>query len=132
MDKTKTKVAIEENAKLAESYFNQAKKFQREGDPYNAIQYGKLAISYAPNDARFYFLLAECQAKNPDARWQRMAEQNYGEASRLDQWNAEYRIALGRFYKRRGLKMRARKQFEEALKLAPTHETALKELDSVS
>jgi hypothetical protein len=30
------------------------------------------------------------------------------------------------------LKMRARKQFEEALKLAPTHETALKELDSVS
>ena len=29
----KTKVAIEENAKLAESYFAQAKKFMREGDP---------------------------------------------------------------------------------------------------
>ena len=132
MDKTRTKVAIEENAKRSESYFSQAKKFMREGDPYNAIQYVKLAISYSPNDARFYFLLGECQAKNPDARWQRLAEQNYGEATRLDQWNAEYRVALGRFYKRRGLKMRAKKQFEEALKLAPTHEGAQKELDSVS
>jgi len=132
MDKTKTKVAIEENAKLAESYYAQAKKFQREGDPYNAIQYGKLAISYSPEDGRFYFLLAECQAKNPDARWQRMAEQNFVEAARLDEWNAEYRVALGRFYKRRGLKIRAKKQFEEALTLAPSHAAALKELESVS
>jgi tetratricopeptide (TPR) repeat protein len=132
MDKTKTKVAIEENAKLADSYFAQARKFMREGDPYNAIQYGKLAISYSPEDARFYFLLAECQSKNPDARWQRMAEQNFVEAARLDQWNAEYRVALGRFYKRRGLKIRAKKQFEEALTLAPSHEGARKELDSIS
>ncbi len=131
MDKTKTKVAIEENAKLAENYYSQAKKFVREGDFYNAIQYGKLAMSYNPEDARFYFLIAECQVRNPDARWQRMAEQNYVEAARLDQWNAEYRISLGRFYKRRGLKLRAKKQFEEALTLVPTHETALKELESL-
>jgi tetratricopeptide (TPR) repeat protein len=132
MDKTKTKVAIEENAKLADSYFSQARKFMREGDYFNAIQYGKLAMSYAPDDARFYFLLAECQVRNPDARWQRMAEQNYAEAARLDQWNAEYRVSLGRFYKRRGLKLRARKQFEEALTLVPTHEAAMKELESLS
>lgn len=132
MDKTKTKVAIEENAKMADGYYAQARKFQREGDPFNAIQYGKLAISYSPEDARFYFLLAECQAKNPDARWQRLAEQNFLEAARLDQWNAEYRVALGRFYKRRGLKLRAKKQFEEALTLAPSHEAARKELESVS
>jgi tetratricopeptide (TPR) repeat protein len=132
MDKTKTKVAFEENAKFAENYYAQAKKFVREGDYYNAIQYGKLAMSYNPQDARFHYLIAECQVRNPDARWQRMAEQNYVEAARLDQWNAEYRISLGRFYKRRGLKLRARKQFEEALTLAPTHEVALKELESVS
>jgi tetratricopeptide (TPR) repeat protein len=132
MDKTKTKVAIEENAKLAETYYAQARKYLREGDPFNAIQYGKLAISYSPEDARFYYLLAECQSKNPDARWQRMAEQNFLEAARLDQWNAEYRVALGRFYKRRGLKIRAKKQFEEALTLVPTHDAARKELDSLS
>ena len=132
MDKTEAKVAIEENAKLADAYFAKAKKFLRQGDPFNAIQYGKLAISYSPEDARFYFLLAECQAKNPEARWQRLAEQNYVEAARLDQWNAEYRVALGRFYKRRGLKLRAKKQFEEALTLVPAHEAALKEIDSLS
>ena len=131
MDKTKMKVAIEENVKIADSHFAMAKKFMREGDPYNAIQYGKLAISYSPEDARFYFLLAECQVKNPEARWQRMAEQNYIEAARLDQWNAEYRVALGRFYKRRGLNLRAKKQFEEALTLVPSHEGALKEIESL-
>jgi Flp pilus assembly protein TadD len=131
LDKTKTKVAIEESAKLAEGYFAKAKAFMRDRDFFNAIQYAKLAISYAPADARFYFLLGECQVKNPEARWQRMAEQNYAEAARLDQWNAEYRVSLGRFYKRRGLKLRARKQFEEALELAPTHEAARKELESL-
>jgi hypothetical protein len=132
MDKTRTKMAIEENAKLADQYFAKARKFLRDGDYYNAIQYGKLAISYTPEDARFYFLLGECQVKNPDARWQRMAEQNYLKAAELDQWNAEYRVSLGRFYKRRGLKLRARKQFEEALQLSPTHEAALKELDALA
>ena len=80
----------------------------REGDYFNAIQYAKLAISYCPEDSRFYFLLGECQVKNPAARWQRMAEQNYVEAARLDQWNAEYRVSLGRFYARRGTTPRSR------------------------
>jgi tetratricopeptide (TPR) repeat protein len=131
MDKTKTKVAIEENAKLAEAYYAKARKYQREGDYYNAIQYGKLAISYAPDDARFYFLLGECQVKNPEARWQRMAEQNYVKATQIDQWNAEYRVSLGRFYKKRGLKLRAKKQFEEALLIVPTHEAATRELEAL-
>jgi tetratricopeptide (TPR) repeat protein len=130
MDKTKTKMAIEENVKLADSYFAKAKKFMREADYFNAIQYGKLAISYS-EDARFYFLLGECQVRNPEARWQRMAEQSYVKATQLDQWNAEYRVALGRFYKKRGLKLRAKKQFEEALTVVPTHEAALKELASL-
>jgi len=130
MDKTKTKMAIEENAKLADGYFAKAKKFMREADYFNAIQYGKLAISYS-EDARFYFLLGECQVRNPEARWQRMAEQSYLKATQLDQWNAEYRVALGRFYKKRGLKLRARKQFEEALTVVPTHEAALEELASL-
>lgn len=131
MDKTRTKIAAEENAKLAEGYFGKARKFVREGDYFNAIQYAKLAISYAPEDARLYFLLGECQVRNPEARWQRMAEQNFLKAAELDSWNAEYRVSLGRFYKRRGLRLRAKKQFEEALLIVPTHEAAQKELDGL-
>jgi tetratricopeptide (TPR) repeat protein len=132
MDKTKTKRAIEESGRLAESYHAKARKFMKEGDIHNAIQYGKLAISYTPDDARLHFLLAECQVRNPEIRWQRMAEQSYRRAAELDPWNAEYRISLGRFYKKRGLTIRARKLFEEALRIVPSHETALSELSSLT
>ena len=128
MDKTRSKLAMEEAVKVADSYLTKARAAQREGDFHNAIQYGKLAISYAPDDARLFHLLAECQVRNPGARWQHQAEQNFTKATELDPWKAEYWISLGRFYKKRGLKIRARKQFEEALKVVPEHEEANREL----
>jgi tetratricopeptide (TPR) repeat protein len=131
MDKTRAKRVIEESAKTADAYYAKARKFVREADFHNAIQYAKLAISYAPEDSRYYFLMAECQVRNPDARWQRMAEQSYLKATELDPWNADYRVSLGRLYKRRGLKLRARKQFEQALETVPYHEAATKELESL-
>jgi tetratricopeptide (TPR) repeat protein len=131
LDKTKSKVAMEEAGKIAENYYAQARKAVREGDFHSAIQYGKLAVSYNDSDARYFFTLAECQARNPDSRWQKMAEQNYTQATALDPWNVEYWISLGRFYKKRGMKLRARKQFEEALKLAPLHKEAVEELESM-
>lgn len=131
MDKTKSKLAAEEASRVAETYFSKARRAMREGDYHSAIQYGKLAISYHDADARYYFMIAECQVRNPEARWQRMAEQNYVKATELDPWNTDYWINLGRFYKTRGLKLRARKQFEEALKISPTHEVATEELQKL-
>ncbi len=131
MDKSHSKRAIEESAKLADSYYAKARRFVREGDYYNAIQYTKLAISYSPEDARFFFLMAECEVRNPEPRWQRMAEQNFLKAAELDAWNADYRVSLGRFYKRRGLKLRARKQLEHALQIVPGHEAAIEELKNL-
>jgi tetratricopeptide (TPR) repeat protein len=131
MDKTKSKVALEESKKVAGGYHDKALKAQRDGDFHNAIQYVKLAISYDPDDARLYFLLAECQVRNPGPRWQHQAEQNFTRATELDPWNAAFWISLGRFYKKRGLKLRARKQFEEALKLVPEHPEASTELASL-
>jgi tetratricopeptide (TPR) repeat protein len=131
MDKSKSKLAQEEAGKVADAYFSKARQAVREGDYHSAIQYGKLAVSYNEDDARYYYLLAECQVRNPDAKWQRMAEQNYSKATELDPWNADYWISLGRFYKKRGLSIRARKQFEEALKLVPAHKVATKELESL-
>lgn len=128
MDKTKTKMALEESSKSADAYYGKARKAMREGDYHNAIQYGKLAISYNSEDARYYFLLADCQVRNPEARWQRQAEQNYMKSTELDPWNPDYLISLGRFYKKRGLKLRARKQFEKALEIAPSHDVASREL----
>ena len=131
MDKTRSKVAIEESKKVASGYLAKATKAQRDGDFHNAIQYAKLAISYDPKDARLFFLLAECQVRNPGPRWQHQAEQNFTKATELDPWNAVYWIQLGKFYKKRGLKLRARRQFEEALKLVPEHPEATEELASL-
>jgi len=131
MDKTKSKVALEESQKVAGSYYTKALRAQREGDFHNAIQYGKLATSYDPDDAKLFFLLAECQARNPGPRWQHQAEQNFNKATELDPWNAGYWVSLGRFYSKRGLKLRARKQFEEALKLVPEHPEAESELEAL-
>ena len=128
MDKTKSKMAQEENSKIADTYYGKARKAMREGDYHNAIQYGKLAISYKSDDARYYFMLADCQVRNPEAKWQRQAEQNYLKSTQLDPWNPDYLISLGRFYKKRGLKLRAKKQFEQALTIAPSHEEASREL----
>lgn len=131
LDKTKTKRAIEESSRMAELYFGKARRFSRDGDFHNAIQYCKLAISYRAEDARFYFLLGECQARNPENRWQRQAEQNFLKSTELDPWNAEYRMTLGRLYRRQGLNLRARKQFEEALAIVPGHEEASAELKAL-
>ena len=107
------------------------RRAMREGDYFNAIQFGKLAISFNQSDARYFFLIADCQARNPEGRWQRMAEDNYIKATQLDPWNADYWLSLGRFYKRRGLNLRARRQFEEALKLVPSSTKILEELKSL-
>lgn len=128
MDKTKTKMAIEASSKQADQHFTKARKAKREGDFHNAIQFCKLAISYNQEDARFYYVLAECQGMNPASRWQRLAERNYLQATELNPWEPDYWVTLGRFYKKRGLALRARKQFEKALEIAPSHETAQEEL----
>jgi tetratricopeptide (TPR) repeat protein len=131
LDKTRSRSEADEANRIAELYYSKARKAMLSGDFHNAIQYGKLAISYHADDARIYFMLAECQVRNPEARWQRMAEQNYTKATQLDPWNPDYWMCLGRFYKKRGLGLRARRQFEEALKLVPEHEEATKELETL-
>ncbi len=131
MDKAKAKVEIEQQNRHADTYFAKARQYQREADFHNAIQYAKLAISHNASDARFYSLMAECQARNPEARWQRNAELNFTKATQLDPWNSTYWINLGQLYKRQGLKLRAKKQFEEALKLVPDNEELLAEIKSL-
>jgi tetratricopeptide (TPR) repeat protein len=128
VDRAKSKVEMDNANRVADSYYAKGRKCMRDGDYHGGIQYGKLAISHNPQDARYFCLLADCQARNPEHRWQRMAEANYVTATRLDPWNWHYWVCLGRLYKKRGMKLRARKQFEEALKLVPNKNEVLNEL----
>jgi tetratricopeptide (TPR) repeat protein len=131
LDRAKSKVEADQATRVADKYFAKGKRCMREGDFHNAIQYGKLAISHNASDARYFCLLADCQMRNPGGRWQRMAEENYIRATQLDPWNADYWISLARLYKRRGMRLRARRNYEEALKLLPNKPELIQELASL-
>jgi Tfp pilus assembly protein PilF len=131
LDRPQSRVEADQATHVADLYFSKALRCVREADYHNAIQYGKLAISHNPSDARYFCLLADCQVRNPEGRWQRMAEENYRRATQLDPWNPEYWVSLGRLYKKRGMRLRARKNFEEALKLVPNKPEILEELANI-
>ena len=131
---TKTEVAatLGEQERMAESHYQKAKKYFSSGDYYNCIQYCQQALRQNDQTARYHFLLAESQARNPDRRWQKMAEQSYLNAIKLDPWNADYLVVLGQFYRKQGFAVRARRQFEKALAMQPGHSRAREELATVS
>ena len=129
--KTAAQSLQEENIKLAEKYYSKAREYHREEDYFNCIQFCRLAIKFNSEAAAAYHLMADALARNPDHRWQRQAEEAYIRATELVPFNAEFFVSLGLFYKERGLDMRARKMFEKALEILPSHPTAAKELRSL-
>ncbi len=124
MVKTEAQAAKEQTEKLAGKYFQKAREYFLEKDFHNCIQFCRLAIKFDEAQAPVYALMAEALAKNPNTRWQKMAEEAYLRAHELDAWNADYCIALGMFYKNQGLDIRARRQFEKALEILPSHPVA--------
>ncbi len=129
--KTEAQATQEQNIKLSEKYYHKAREYFREGDYYNSLQFSRLAIRFNSESAAAHHLMADSLARNPDRRWQRQAEEAYVKATELEPFNAEYFVTLGMFYKERGLDLRARKMFEKALELFPSHSTAAQELKSL-
>jgi len=113
-----------QNKELSEKYFVKAREYFHEKDFYNVIEFCKLAVKFGMETAPVYALMAEAYAKNPNSKWQKLAEQAFSRACELDPWNAEYHVMLARFYEDQGLDIRARKQYEEALRITPTHAAA--------
>lgn len=125
MVKTQAQTELEQNHKLAERYFQKAREYHAEKDYHNCIQFCQLALKFAGESAGPWALMADAMTRNPNARWQKMAEDAFKRACEIDPWNAEYHVALGNFYKEQGLEIRARKQYEKALEILPTHQVAL-------
>ncbi|MGD8375818.1 MAG: tetratricopeptide repeat protein [Acidobacteriota bacterium] len=129
--KSEAQETEEGRQRLAEGYFLKAKDYFKDGDYFNCIQYCKLAVKFNDREAPFFSLMGDALLKNPDHRWQRLAEESYLRASEIDPWNADYLVALGKLYREQGLAMRARKQFEKALEILPHHNAAREELRSL-
>ncbi len=128
MLKSEAQATQEQNVKLGEQYFSKARDAFIEKDYHNCIQFCRQSLKYQGEVAEVYALMAESLLKNPNHRWQRMAEEALARASELDPWNPEHWVALGLFYRSRGLDHRARRHFERALEIQPTHSVATVQL----
>jgi curved DNA-binding protein CbpA len=113
-------------AKEAEKRFRQGKTLFDQARYEEALVFLEQCVRLAQDKARYFMLLAMTQAKLQVYR--KEAEKNFIKATKLEPWNAEAFVGLGVLYKKEGLYIKAKKQFERALQIDPDHKIALREL----
>ncbi len=110
----------------AEKRFRQGKTLFDQGRYEEALVFLEQSVRLSQDKARNFILLAMTQAKLHIYR--KEAEKNFIRATRLEPWNAEAFVGLGVLYKKEGLHIKAKKQFERALQIDPDHKIARREL----
>ncbi len=113
-------------AKEAEKRFRQGKTLFDQSRYEEALVFLEQAVRLSQDKARYFILLGMTQTKLPIYR--KEAEKNFIRATKLEPWNAEAFVGLGVLYKKEGLHLRAKKQFERALQIDPDHKIARREL----
>jgi curved DNA-binding protein CbpA len=112
--------------KEADKRFRQGKTLFDQGRYEEALVFLEQSVRLTKDRAKYFMLLAMTQAKLKIYR--KEAEANFIKATRLEPWNAEAFVGLGVLYKKEGLHVKARKQFERALQIDPDHKIAKREL----
>lgn len=102
----------------ADAYKRAAQKAQ-EGDFQEAMDLLRLAVHHVPAEARYHAALSKILAKNP--HWTREALTHLEEAIRLNGNDPGAHYEMARLLAAQGLRLRARRSIESALRLAPQH-----------
>ncbi len=110
----------------AEIKFRQGKTLYDRGMYEDSVILLEEATRLMPEKANYVLLLALSESKIP--AFHKKAEQHFLRSIKLDSWNPEGRVGLGLLYKKEGLEVKSRKQFERALRVDPDHPVAQKEL----
>ncbi len=116
---------------MAEQYFAKAREYWKLGDMFGCIRYCEFAFTHNDSEASILSLLGQALSRNPDHRWQRRAEAALLRAAELDAFNPAHWVLLGEFYRQNNLFGKARKHFEKALEIVPSHEAAQEALKSL-
>ncbi len=103
----------------ADALFATAKRAYTEGDHWRAIQLCQQAIEIVGDKADYYHLLGLSLAENP--KWRADAARNLQIAAKLDPRDAKYFVALGELYEKSGLRVRAKRAFEQAKAIDPNY-----------
>ncbi len=116
-------------SKKAEIKFRQGKIAYKTGNYEESRILFEEAVRRQPNKGAYYIWLALVESKIPARR--KKSEHNFRKALQLEPWNIDAYLGLGLLYRKVGLHIKARKQFEQVLKIDSDNATALRELDLV-
>jgi tetratricopeptide (TPR) repeat protein len=131
LTKTEKQSVEAERTRLSDQFLTKAREYWKMGDYFNCIRYCEFANSNTDKNAAVFSLLGQALMRNPDYRWQKRAESALNRAAELEPFNPSHSVCLGDFYRSHGLIGKARKHYEKALELLPSHpqaRQALKEL----
>ena len=132
LSKTEKQSNEEERNRLSEQFLAKARDYWKVGDFFNCIRYCEFASNYNDKSAATYGLLGQALARNPDYRWQKRAEAALLRAAELETFSPTYAVTLGNFYRAHGLHAKARKHYEKALEILPTHAEAKQALEELA
>ena len=124
LSKTENQSVQEERVRAAEIYMAKARDYWKLGDYYNCIRHCEFAQTHNDSNPAIHSLLGQALAKNPDHRWQRRAEIALSRATQMEPFNPDHWVILGEFYRHNHLYGKARKAYERAIEILPTHPQA--------
>jgi tetratricopeptide (TPR) repeat protein len=119
-----------DKSKNAEIRFRQGKTLFNQGRYEESLALLEEAVRLKDDKGDYYLLLAMAESKIPS--FSKKAERDFLKAIEFEPWNPEGWVGLGCLYKKEGLLMRAKKQFEKALEIDADHKVARQELKTLS
>lgn len=121
------RVAIPEE--IARDAYDRGQKFFEAKNFFDAVELFRIAVAHLPPEARYHAALGRALARNP--RWVREGIQSLEKAVQLAPKQAGFHAELSELLAGQGLRIRARKTAEAALRLDPSQAVALKVMAEV-
>jgi curved DNA-binding protein CbpA len=114
---------------IARDAYDRAQKLFEAKNFFDAVELLRVATAHAPQEARYHAALGRALARNP--HWVREGLQSLEKAVQLAPRHPGYHAELAELLAGQGLRIRARKVAEAALRLDPQHEVALRVMNAV-
>jgi curved DNA-binding protein CbpA len=114
---------------IARDAFERSQKLYEAKNYFDAVELLRIAVAHVPQEARYHGALGRALARNP--HWVREGIQSMEKAVQLAPRQPAYHAELAELLAGQGLRIRARKAAEAALRLDPQHSTALKVMGAV-
>jgi curved DNA-binding protein CbpA len=114
---------------IARDAFDRGQKLFEAKNFFDAVELLRIAVAHAPQEARYHAALGRALARNP--HWVREGLQSLEKAVQLAPRQAGYHAELAELLAGQGLRLRARKAADAALRLDPQHAVALKVLEAI-